>query len=202
MLQPLLMNNLDTRVISNLRKRRGVICGSITHLGYRLKELEGAADQPATRDHTQQLDTKLEALDSEFKTHNCQLINLISSDDERDSEGQGTLDKHDDDLTTLAVGIWLNKTRIGRPDPEEREMPVLAGKGGVPWSLNIRKGIQPTENKVRAIRDAPVPQSALQLYLFCKSLWQVPEGHIEPTDTTSYSKRKPNGKVETWRQSI
>jgi len=71
MLQPLLMNNLDTHVISNLRKRRGVICGSITHLGYHLKELEGTAHQPATRDHTRQLDTKLEALDSEFKTHNC-----------------------------------------------------------------------------------------------------------------------------------
>jgi len=64
------MNNLDTHVISNLRKRRGVIRGSITRLGYRLQELEGATDQPATRDHTRQLDTKLEAPDSEFKTHN------------------------------------------------------------------------------------------------------------------------------------
>ena len=160
----------------------------------------GTADQPATRDHTQQLDAKLEALDSEFKTHHCQLIDLISIDDERDSEEQGTLDKHNDDVTTLAVGIWLNKTRRGRPGPEERKTLVLAGKGGVPWSLNIREGIQPTENMVRTIRDAPAPQSALQLYLFCKSLWQIPEGHIEPTDT--YSKRKPNGKVETWRQSI
>lgn len=55
MLQQLLMNNLDTHVISNLRKRRGVTCGSITRLGYRLKELEGTAHQPAIRDHTRQL---------------------------------------------------------------------------------------------------------------------------------------------------
>ena len=70
MLKPSLMNNLDTHVVSTLRKRRGVIRGSITRLGYRLKELEGTADQPPTHDHTRQLDTKLEALDSEFKTHN------------------------------------------------------------------------------------------------------------------------------------
>lgn len=60
------------------------------------------------------------------------------------------------------------------------------------------EGIQPTENKVRAIRDAPAPQSALQLYLFCKSLWQVPDGHIEPTDTT-VSLTPKESPMEKWR---
>ena len=66
-----------TRTIANLRKRRGVIRASITKLGNRLKELEDSPGLPDAADHAQQLASKLE---SEFRTHHLQLVDLI--DDE------------------------------------------------------------------------------------------------------------------------
>lgn len=99
------------RAISNLRKRRGVVRASITRLGNRLKELEGDPDQPDTADHAQQLTTKLESLDSDFKVHHLQLIDLIDSEDvSMLNIEQDTLDKLDDDVSTLASAdyTWEN----------------------------------------------------------------------------------------------
>ena len=94
------------RTISNLRKRRGVVRASITRLGNRLKELEEAPDLPNTADHAQQLTTKLESLDSDFRVHHLQLINLIDSEEVStlDKE-QDTLDELDDDISSLSTRL-------------------------------------------------------------------------------------------------
>ncbi len=65
-----------TRALSNLRKRRGVVRASITRLTNRLKDFEGAADQPDVCDHVQQLATKVGTLDKNFpfptdRSHQC-----------------------------------------------------------------------------------------------------------------------------------
>ena len=83
------------------------------YLGNRLRELEETSDQPATPNHARQLSTKLEALDTKFKTHHLQLIDLV---DDKDSETlereQKTLDKHDNDVTSFVVR--LNPEEVGR----------------------------------------------------------------------------------------
>ena len=98
------MPETDARSISNQRKRRGVVRASITRLGSRIKELESKVEEPTTHDLAQRLATKLETLDAEFKSHHFSLIDLI--DDEGTlGEEQEALDRHDDDVTSLAVRI-------------------------------------------------------------------------------------------------
>ena len=79
---------------------------SITRLTDRVSELEETTDQPRTPDHARQLLTKLQTLDSEFRTIHFQLIDLI---DEANTEGldaeQGRLDKLDDDVAGLTVRL-------------------------------------------------------------------------------------------------
>ena len=77
---------------------------SITRLTDRVSELKETTDQPRTPNHARQLLTKLQTLDSEFRTIHFQLIDLI---DEANTEGldaeQGRLDKLDDDVAGLTV---------------------------------------------------------------------------------------------------
>ena len=93
-----------TRTITNLRKRRGVIRASITKLGNRLKELEDSPGLPDAADHAQQLASKLEALESEFRTHHLQLVDLIDDESTLGKE-QDILDKLDDDVSFLTVKL-------------------------------------------------------------------------------------------------
>ena len=67
---------------------------SITRLGTRLTELEDTADQPRTPDHARQLLGNLRSLD----------LHDEGSEDSLEAE-QATLDKHDDDVTTLTVRL-------------------------------------------------------------------------------------------------
>ena len=83
--------------IGNLRKRRGVVRGSITRLATRLRELEEITDQPRTADHASQLLAKLESLDGEFKAIHFEIIDLIDESEDLEKE-QTVLDKHDDDV--------------------------------------------------------------------------------------------------------
>ena len=69
-----------------LRKRRGVVCTSVTRLDKRLKDLEATPDQPGVYDRTKQLVAKLEGLEHDFKTSHLQLINLIDDEDELEQE--------------------------------------------------------------------------------------------------------------------
>ena len=80
---------------TNLRKRRGVTKASTTRLDNRLKALEGATDQPTTRDSARQL---LKEYDAEFKTA---LIDLIDDDSALEGE-QAALDTHEDLVASLA----------------------------------------------------------------------------------------------------
>ena len=56
--------------IASTKKRRDIIRGSLDHLGKRLKEVESRVDlDPVSRiESARQIKTKVEYLDSEFKT--------------------------------------------------------------------------------------------------------------------------------------
>ena len=76
--------------VSQLRRRRGVICASVTHLDNRLKELEETEAQPTTPAHAQQLYMKLKDLDSVHLLD----IDQIDGDEALKAE-QAVPDKHE-----------------------------------------------------------------------------------------------------------
>ena len=90
--------------VSTLRKRRGVVRASITRLTNRLKDLESDTDKPATLDLAQGMTRKLEALDSEFRTHHHALVDLVEDEEALLTE-QKILDDHDDLVAELTVCI-------------------------------------------------------------------------------------------------
>lgn len=90
--------------LGQLRRRRGVTRSSITRLVNRLKELEATADQPATPGHAQQLLSKLNDLDSNFKELHMQIIDKVEEDETLEQE-QIVLDKHDDDIAAITARL-------------------------------------------------------------------------------------------------
>ena len=94
------------RTLSNLRRRRGAVRGSITRLGGRLKDLEGAADRPDVGVHAKQLASRLDTLDSDFKTLHFQIVDLISDENAEElGKEQDALDKYEDDVSSLSVRL-------------------------------------------------------------------------------------------------
>ena len=65
------------KLISRLRKRRGVARGSITRLLSCVDELEDTRDLPTTTDHARHLISKVESTDNDFKTHHFGIIDLM-----------------------------------------------------------------------------------------------------------------------------
>ena len=76
---------------STLRKRRGVVRASITRLTSRLRDLESDTEKPAALDLAQGMIRKLNALNSEFRTHHQALVDLIDDEEAIQTE-QKTLD--------------------------------------------------------------------------------------------------------------
>ncbi len=95
--------------------------GSITRISTRLGELETRVHEPSTLSHAQRMSQRLEALDADFKTHHLAVIDVVGDEDaELLAQEQDILDKHDDEVASLAYRLeQLSKTRA--PD---------AGKGG------------------------------------------------------------------------
>lgn len=86
--------------VSQLRRRRGVVRASITHLGNHLKELEDTEAQPTTPAQAQQLYMKLKDLDLNFKDFHLLIIDQVDGDDALEAE-QVVLDKHEMMLPVL-----------------------------------------------------------------------------------------------------
>jgi len=101
------MSTPDLRTqLSTLRKRRGVVKGSITRLRTRLAELERAPDSPGTLEAAKQSLDKLEALDREFKDHHLSIVDITEGEESLAAE-QDALDTHDDEAAQL--GLRLRK---------------------------------------------------------------------------------------------
>ncbi len=66
--------------------------------------MESAAEQPNTLEVVERLKTKLEVLDTEYKTHHYAVIDLIDDRGQLENE-QRALDEHDDVIADLAIRI-------------------------------------------------------------------------------------------------
>ena len=95
---------LVTVDVSTLRKRRGVLRGSITRIDTRIQELEDNGAQPDTFDRAQQLITKLEALDRDFKKLHMQVVDHLDQEEELEKE-QLVLDDHDDKVSNQLLRL-------------------------------------------------------------------------------------------------
>ena len=88
----------------NLRKRRGVVRGAITRFYSHLDELEAKAHDDDTLGFTQQAKLRLKQLDSEFKTHHYDLVDVIIGEEALEQE-QAIFDEHDDHVALLSLRI-------------------------------------------------------------------------------------------------
>ena len=96
----------DPRELSKLRKRSGVVKGSIIYIDTRLGTLRDDADHPDIRDSTRQMLAKLKEHDAEFRKIHLTLIDLIDkADEETLLTEEATLDEHDNLVALLTVRI-------------------------------------------------------------------------------------------------
>ena len=100
----IVMSDPDPRVLSNLRKRRGVVKASMTRLDTRMRTLEEATDQPNTKNSAKQMLSRLNEASAEFKQIHLSLIDLIDDEEALGTE-QSTLDDHEDFVASLAVRL-------------------------------------------------------------------------------------------------
>ena len=125
--------------IASTKKRRDIIRGSLDHLGKRLKEVESRVDlDPVSRiESARQIKTKVEYLDSEFKTHHLKLIDLLESADDLVTE-QGELNSHDDLVGSLLSTSQCVINRLSTPTPA----PTVALITSTPRDVAARQLIQ------------------------------------------------------------
>ena len=103
--------------LATLKRRRDVIKSSITKLTTKTGELEEADFTQAIANHAGQLLKKLDALDTEFKTHHMSVIDAIENEEELEGE-QRELNAHDDSITNLSLRLQTLSTSTTVPtDP-------------------------------------------------------------------------------------
>ena len=141
--------------ISALLRKRGVVRASITRLNNRLTEVEEMLDREEAKRHAQRLSTRLNALDSEFKTQHFDIIAAIDeSDAETLTAEQATMDKRDDDVDALIVRIETLLATLGTPTVLE-ERKILSRK-----LRHLRETLNTTNT---AIEDLPSETDDLAL---------------------------------------
>ena len=67
----------DTRALTGARKKRDIPNSSITRLSNRITDLEANPGVPGTNEWARQWLTKLDTLDSEFKTFHFEVIDTV-----------------------------------------------------------------------------------------------------------------------------
>ena len=102
---------VPTISIVSLRRRRGVVRASVTRLATRLNALESKSEEPTTIGVAQRMSERLASLDDDFKAHHFAVVDTLEEEDDEGADAeQDVLDKHDDDVASLALRIdRLNK---------------------------------------------------------------------------------------------
>ena len=117
-----------TTPVKLLRRRRGVIAGSITRLNTRLRELQDT--RTATPEQARLFLAKLNGLDAEYRELHMQVIDKTEDDHRLEAE-QDTLDKHDDVVASLTsrlqhvIDAGAAPTPAAAADPRERRLVTL-----------------------------------------------------------------------------
>ena len=117
------MSEEAERSLSTHRRRRGIAKASLTRLTTRLKDLKADTSQPATVDHAQRMQQKLDALDAEFRSHHHNVVDLTDNEDFLTRE-QDTLDEHDDLVAELSVRIKQIITTCTPSDATPRKVAI------------------------------------------------------------------------------
>ena len=99
-----MMSKETEHALSTHKRRRGVAKASITRLTTRIKDLESAVSQPGIIDHAKRMQQKLDTLDSEFRSHHHDIVDLVDSEESLTRE-QLALDEHDNLVAELAARI-------------------------------------------------------------------------------------------------
>ena len=142
-----------TLMAANLRKRRGTARGSIARLSGRVTELEATPDQPRTSDRAQQLLTKLQTLESDYRTLNLQIVDLIAEEDTESLDAEQTLiDTLDDDVSDLTSRLeaLFAPTRADAP-----AAPALDRRSLNRRLARVRAGLDRIDVSVTADIDEP-----------------------------------------------
>ena len=99
--------------VATLRRRRGVVHASVTRIATRLRELEGKVHGPSTPSLARWMSQRLEALDTDFKTHHLAVIDAMGDDDTAGlAQEQEILDIYDD--TTMKPLLSLTALKLTR----------------------------------------------------------------------------------------
>ena len=94
----------EARVLSSLRKKRGASRSAVTGLGNWLRDLESDPEAAGTSDRAKQLLVKLDDADSNFKTLNFQVLDIIDENDEEAlKKEQDILNQHEDTVAALIL---------------------------------------------------------------------------------------------------
>ena len=150
------MSEETERALSTHRRRRGVAKASITRLTTRLKDLEADVSQPATIDHAQRMQQKLDALDAEFHGHHHNVVDLTDSEDSLTRE-QDVLDEHDDLVAGLSVRIkqLLDACTLSDATPRKVATRRLA---------HVRKALSDVSSAIGALSGDPDDTFRLRQY--------------------------------------
>ena len=158
---------------SNLRKRRGVIRGSITRLEKHLVDLESSPDAFGVSDNSKQLATKLESLDTEFKYLHFDLINEGAEELDREQE---TLDLHDDNVSAMSLQL----RRLVSESSDKTGDPSVGKRAPARKLSRLQRILRSTEGDLAAMssnrEDVPLlEQRAEQLTDYKKQLASIYE---------------------------
>ena len=139
--------------VARLRKRRGIPKGSITKLTTKITEIQEAIGDSDVKDTAQRYKEKLIALDTEFRTQHCHIVDVV------DDEGvladvQAILDEHDDVVGQLMAKLYkiikANSTSCGHGarDIQSRKL------------THLHRTIESVSAEIRA-----VPEESEDVYL-------------------------------------
>lgn len=92
------------KAVSTAKRRRGVAKRSLTRFTTRLRELESREPEASTVALAEQMLAKLKTIDSDFKSHNLALVDIME-DEAALEEEQATLDDHDDVVSDLSIRL-------------------------------------------------------------------------------------------------
>ena len=97
----------DPGDVAALRRRRGTIKGSLTHLHKTLKDLSRKSpDDPKTATLVSYHANRLESLNWEFKEYHSSIVDLLDDSDETAAlTEQETQDQHDDEMANLTANL-------------------------------------------------------------------------------------------------
>ena len=148
------MSDEKRSALASAKRRRGVVRASITRLERHVDAFETKEDlSHADRLSIQRLIKKFEALDTEFRQHHYNIVELL--EDEAVEEEQATLDDHDERVTDLVERL---QHLMLEPKEATSGPPSASADASMPLRRQlerIEKRIRVTYETTRSLRPGP-----------------------------------------------